>query len=141
MYRTDDRMSPLAMFGITMGILLAIAFVSTIGICFYNGGVPYSEGYREGHIQKFSNKGYIWKTFEGEMATLGFKTRGNAENPSVSNVFEFTVIDPEICKQIETIHTTEPVRMYYKQYWLSPPWMGSTGYRIVRIEKIQGDSP
>jgi hypothetical protein len=64
----------------------------------------YSDGERVGTIQKFSRKGLIAKTWEGEMLLGGLKRKtvsgtdsngGSTSSTSmVANVFEFTVEDP-----------------------------------------------
>ena len=106
------------------------------GIGMMNGGIEYSEGYREGTIQKFSHKGVIWKTYEGELAMAGFQQHGG-EQPTMSNVFEFTVADSEVIKEFQSVHANENVRLYYKQFLCTPPWKGSTGYFIYKGERLK----
>ena len=105
------------------------------GIGWINGGVEFSEGYREGTVQKFSRKGIIWKTDEGELAMAGFQSTGG-EHPTMSNVFPFTVSDAKIKDEIKALRATDKVRLYYKQYYFSPAWHGETGYFIYKVERI-----
>lgn len=116
---------------ITIGCILVMClFCGGCSIGYMNGGFEYSEGFREGTVQKFSHKGMMFKTYEGELAMSGDK------NPTMSNIFEFTASDPEIVKELQSLHATENVRLYYKQYMFVPPWRGSTEYFIYKIEKV-----
>jgi len=49
-------------------MLLLIAFVGGI-IFYFIAGFHFSEGNRTGLLRKFSHKGYLFKTYEGEMFT------------------------------------------------------------------------
>jgi hypothetical protein len=114
---------------------LALIFVAT-GIAWLTGGIHYGSGYREGTVQKLSNKGIIFKTNEGEMAMSGFKLTGSDDSKKMTNVFEFTILDSAVLSKAQELHGNEIVRLYYDEYILSPVYKGSTGYRINRIERI-----
>lgn len=101
------------------------------------GGIPYSDGHRDGFIQKFSRKGLVWTTTEGELATPGFRTAGSGDSKRITNTWDFSVNDQESMEQLEEIHADEMVRLYYKQYLLSPPWRGETGYFVIKVEQLK----
>ena len=128
-------MKPIHVGGIIALVFGAIICINCAGCA--AGGFEFSEGFREGHVQKFSHKGIIWKTWEGEMALPGFKQVGTGDEAHMSNTFEFSVVDPQVQKEIQALHATEYVRLYYKQYFASPPTMGNSQYRIVKVEKLQ----
>lgn len=107
------------------------------GIGWLAGGLSYSDGYREGYVQKFSTKGIIWSTHEGELALPGLRPVGLGEDQRLTNVWEFSVNDAELVKQIKELHQNELIRLHYKQYLCSPPWKGSTSYFITKIERIK----
>jgi len=96
---------------ITFISILVILLVGTgyIYWFYYN---PYSEGSREGVLQKFSRKGNIFKTYEGEMIQLGFGQRGAAIN---SQYYYFSVDDPQIADSLENC-LGKIVRLHYIQY-------------------------
>lgn len=98
-----------------------------------SGGFNFSNGYRDGYVQKFSEKGWVWKTHEGEMAMAGF--RGNKNG--VSSIWSFSVLDDDVRKQLEDVTEEDHVRLHYKQYWGVLPWYGDSQYRIVRVEKLE----
>src|SRR4051812_44839328 len=53
----------------------------------------YSKGERAGYIQKISQKGWICKTWEGELAMANLPG-------SMPQIFEFSVRDPNIAQQL-----------------------------------------
>ena len=54
--------------------LLAIVVLVVISITYVKYFYTYSEGYRAGLLQKFSHKGAIFKTYEGEMILSSVST-------------------------------------------------------------------
>ena len=53
----------------------------------------YSEGERAGYVQKFSKKGWLCKTYEGEIAMVNIPGQ-------IANTFQFTVRDDSIAALI-----------------------------------------
>jgi len=106
---------------------------------FYN---PKSDGTREGMVQKFSRKGNVFKTWEGEMVQQGFGTRGGNFN---ANYFYFSVVDDAVADSLEHGAQGKMVRVHYIQYRRSLPWRGDNyngknqengQYIIDRIEAV-----
>lgn len=60
-----------------------------------------SDGVRTGVVQKFSKKGWVIKSWEGELVMQGEKIRGNQYGVKGGNVWKFSVNDPEIAKVID----------------------------------------
>ena len=59
-------------------------------------GWSYSDGERAGVLQKFSHKGWICKTYEGELALYVV--------PGVApTIWEFTVRDPAVAQQLNAV--------------------------------------
>ena len=65
-------------------------------------GNCYSEGVRVGDIQKFSQKGYINKSWEGELVMEGIKSTSTAQKTSVSNVWKFSVLNAKVAAKIDS---------------------------------------
>jgi hypothetical protein len=55
-------------FGRILGMLLVLVLVIAAGWTWFSLSWSYSEGERAGVLQKFSKKGWICKTYEGELA-------------------------------------------------------------------------
>lgn len=62
----------------------------------------FSEGERSGSVVKFSKKGFIFKTYEGELATLA---RG-AQATMLANTFTFSVTDDSMVKKNHRSYAT-----------------------------------
>ncbi len=108
---------------------------------YYNS---FSDGTREGVLYKFSRKGNIFKTYEGEMVQPGLRSvQGGTIN---TNNFFFSVTDIKIADSLEKI-IGKNVNVHYIQYRKSLPWRGDNyngknqnqengQYIIDRIEKV-----
>lgn len=88
--------------------------------------VHYSEGVRAGKLVKFSNKGVLFKTWEGEIS----------QGVSDAQTFIFSVEDSE--KQtIEDLNRLQGkfVKLYYFERYKTLFWLGDTKYFITKVEK------
>lgn len=95
--------------------------MSVIGYIYWFYYNPFSEGHREGVLQKFSRKGNVFKTYEGEVIQLGFGQRmGGGFN---AQYFYFSVTDPTLADSLEDC-MGKNVKLHYIQYRRSLPWRG-----------------
>jgi hypothetical protein len=99
-------------------VLLVLIVAIYVYWFYYNS---YSDGFREGLLQKFSRKGNLFKTFEGEMVLAGF----GARNTSMinANYFYFSVDDRGTADSLQHC-LGKVVRVHYVQYRRSLPWRG-----------------
>lgn len=92
----------------------------------------YSDGERTGLLTKFSHKGNIFKTYEGEMM-IGNIT---ASNTGLANEkFYFSVADQKIADTLMKIQG-QRVSLVYKQYRKNIFWRGDSEYIIVGYSKV-----
>lgn len=98
-------------------VVLVVAITGYMYWYYYN---PYSDGYREGVLQKFSRKGNLFKTHEGEIIQLGFGQRGGYLN---AQYFYFSVDNGSIADTLEN-SIGKRVKVHYVQYRRSLPWRG-----------------
>lgn len=92
----------------------------------------YSEGYREGTLNKFSTKGVAYKTNEGELLMPGMVP--NMPQMS-SNIFYFSATDSAVINTLFQA-TGKKVKVHYKQFNASLPWRGDD-YSDKNSEKGQ----
>jgi hypothetical protein len=105
---------------------------------FFGGLMPnYSEGVRTGTLLKISHKGIIFKSYEGELILNEFNLRRPGQEAG-NNVFEFSSIDPEIAKEVESM-IGQKVNVHYRQYLIGPIQQ-STSYTITKIEAVRPHS-
>ena len=99
----------------------------------------YSEGYRAGLLQKFSKKGNIFKTYEGEMILSSVQS--NANVAIASEKFFFSVTDKNVALQLEKVQG-ESIVVHYREKNGTLPWKGESTYFVdsVRINIEPGAS-
>jgi len=92
--------------------------------------VTYSEGTRSGELIKFSNKGVIVKTWEGEIS----------QGISGAQIFSFSVLDKDE-KVIDNLkeYQGQYVKVTYVERYATFFWLGDTKYFITEI--VQEKSP
>ena len=87
----------------------------------------YSEGERGGVLQKLSRKGWVCKTYEGELAL--YVVSGVAPQ-----IWTFTVRDPKVAAQLNVV-LGERVRLHYDEHrGLPSSCFGDTPYFVDRVD-------
>jgi hypothetical protein len=107
--------------------LIGVPLVLIAGVALWTWGslrYCYARGERAGYIQKFSQKGWICKTWEGDLAMVTLP--GTAPD-----IFSFSVRDPAIAKKITPL-VGQRVSLKYEQHKGVPTaCFGETEYFIV----------
>jgi hypothetical protein len=91
----------------------------------------YSEGYRAGLLQKFSSKGTLFKTYEGEMILSSISS--TRDIALASEKFLFTLINKSLIRQCDTLQG-EMVIVHYKQKNGNVFWRGDSAYLVDSIK-------
>ncbi len=108
--------------------LVAIAMVLTLWTLFTLSW-SYSKGERAGYVQKFSEKGWICKTWEGEMAMVTMPG-------TVAEKFYFTVPDDAVAAKINATVGARVVMHYEEHRWIPISCFGDTGYFVTDTRAI-----
>ena len=94
----------------------------------------YSEGERAGVVSKFSRKGYVFKTYEGE---LNVGAQGQVSNMN-QNIWAFTLQnsnDTAIVNNLEdAMLYGKRVRLHYEQRIIKFFWMGDSEFFVTRVD-------
>ena len=88
----------------------------------------YSSGDRTGYIQKFSKKGWLCKTYEGEM-WLSCRQVMNAEK------FYFSIDDKKLADSLTNLQD-ECVQITYKEHRRSLAWRGDSHYIVTGFSRV-----
>lgn len=125
---------------IFLALLFILLFASGYIYWFYYNS--FSDGTREGVLYKFSRKGNIFKTYEGEIIQPGLRSvQGGSIN---TNNFLFSVADLKVADSLDKV-IGKSVKIHYIQYRKSLPWRGENyngknqengQYLIDRIESV-----
>jgi len=101
-------------------IFLLIAYLAVV-INF-----SYSDGERAGYLQKLSRKGWICKTYEGELAMTTV--------PGVApTLWTFTVRDEAVAKQINSMIGKRIVLSYEEHVGIPTSCYGDTRYFVSKV--------
>ena len=110
----------IALFIIILGIFIYLKYFFT-----------YSEGYRAGLLQKFSNKGIAFKTYEGELILSSVaSTRDIA---IASEKFLFTMINTDLVRQFDTLQGKNVI-VHYIQKGGAVFWRGDSKYLVDSVQ-------
>ena len=117
-------------------LLLVIVSLITLALTYLWFSHTYSEGNRAGTLVKISERGYVFKTYEGALNTnpLG-AIMSNTPNPN-NGMWEFSVADDAIYKQLQQ-YEGRKVRLHYKEIIKNMPWQGDTRYFVDGVEEVE----
>lgn len=118
---------------VKFGVIGIVAIGLLVAIYFLFGN--YSDGTRAGTIVKLSNKGYFFKTLEGQL-NLGGLTQESGS--PASSLWDFSVAggDVHIIKELEEANLNgRRIKLYYKEKYYTLPWRGDTKYFVYKVEK------
>jgi hypothetical protein len=91
----------------------------------------YSDGERAGYVQKFSRRGWVCKTWEGELAMVNLPG-------TMPQIFAFSVRDPKVA---DTLNQTmgQRVAIHYEQHnGIPTDCFGETEYFVTQVRALEG---
>ena len=90
----------------------------------------YSSGARAGYVQKFSKRGWVCKTWEGELAIIN--TPG-----SLQQTFPFTVRDEAVAAKVNALMGKRISLSYEEHRGVPSSCFGDTGYFVVDAVELK----
>src|SRR3954464_13231416 len=90
----------------------------------------YSEGERAGWVQKLSDKGWVCKTWEGEMAMVSMPG-------AMSEKFYFTILDDAVAEQVNKLMGKRVSVYYEEKVGLPTSCFGDTRYYVKKISLVE----
>jgi hypothetical protein len=116
-----------------MRIVAAIIVAVALAVAGYFWVVlawSYSTGERVGWVQKLSKKGWICKTWEGELTMISMPG-------AVPEKFPFTVRDDAVAEQINRLMGKRVALHYEEKVGLPTSCFGDTRYYVTRTTEVQ----
>jgi len=101
------------------------------GFIYWRYYFVYSEGTKAGILNTFQQKGFVFKTYEGNLIQSGFKA--NVQ----SNEFVFSVVDEKVA-QVLNQNSGREINVHYKRYLGALPWRGAEKYIVDSILEVRG---
>lgn len=111
-------------FGFLVAVALVMGSWTAVTLAF-----SYSKGDRVGYVQKFSRRGWICRTWEGELAM-------SPVPGSQPQIFQFTVRDDELAQRITAAEGQKVALHYEEKRGLPSSCFGDTGYFVVEFRPL-----
>ncbi|KAB8037352.1 hypothetical protein [Janthinobacterium aquaticum] len=92
----------------------------------------YSEGERAGHLQKFSKRGWVCKTWEGELLLTALPG-------TIPEKFQFSVRDEAVARQLQAAAGKHIVVTYSQHKGVPTDCFGETEYYADKIVLSRSD--
>ncbi len=115
------------LYGVIFIALSLLAFAAYIWLALH---WDYATGERAGYVQKFSKKGWLCKTWEGELALITLPG-------AVPEKFEFTVNDDSVAADINRLVGTRATLHYEQHKGLPGSCFGDTEYFVTTIRSVE----
>jgi hypothetical protein len=118
------------------GLALNLAIIVAVLVLVFAGYTwavlqwSYSEGERAGWVQKFSNKGWLCKTWEGELAMVSMPG-------TTPEKFYFTVWDDAVAAQINKNMGQRVSLHYQEKIGIPTTCFGETRHFVTRVTAVQ----
>ena len=94
----------------------------------------YSEGERAGYIQKLSSKGWLCKTWEGEIAMVTMPG-------AIPEKFPFTVREAAVAGKINDLAGKRVVLSYQQHKFIPTSCFGETEYFVTSVREVSDQPP
>ena len=113
-----------------LAAVMALAVLLFIAFTWLVLSWSYSSGERAGYVQKLSHKGWLCKTWEGEMALVSMPG-------TVAEKFYFTVRDDQLAQQINQSIGKRVALSYEQHIGLPSSCFGETQYFINAVNVVE----
>jgi hypothetical protein len=112
-------------------IILFIILAVLIGAFWYISTGYFSSGERAGTISKLSERGYIFKTYEGVLNEGGYSGETGTLQP---RYWDFSAVEDSVILDLrQALKTGERITLVYQEKFVKFPWNGDTKYFITNV--------
>jgi hypothetical protein len=118
----------ISVLGLLLGLLLMAALIT--GYFWIALSWSYASGERAGWVQKFSLKGWICKTWEGEMAMVSMPG-------TTTEKFAFTVREDAVAREINGFMGRRVTLHYEQKVGLPTSCFGETRYYVTKVTPVE----
>lgn len=125
-------------------IIAALIVVCAASVIAFYMFANYSDGYRVGQVQKMARKGFLFKTWEGELVQGFLENSPSSDGATdtggvATRLWYFTVDnDEKVLADIEqAITQNHRVKLFYNEKYVALPWIGDTRHIVYKVEHVQ----
>jgi|SRR5579872_3167465 len=106
--------------------LIGLVVAGLVGFTWLTLHWSYAQGERAGYVQKLSRRGWVCKTWEGEMAMVTMPG-------TVAEKFYFTVPDAAVAAKLNA-NVGKRMALHYEQHrWIPTSCFGDTEYFVTDL--------
>src|SRR5882724_4437253 len=115
-----------------MSVVIALLLIVGLVVAYFWATLSwsYSSGERAGWVQKFSRKGWICKTWEGELAMVSMPG-------AATEKFAFTVRNDAVGEQIDKVMGRRVARHYEEKVGLPTSCFGETRHYVTHVTAVE----
>ena len=117
-----------------IGITLLLVAIAVFSFLYW---ATYEEGVMAGKVLRVSEKGMLFKTYEGK---INLETFGALKGTSpIAESFDFSVYksEKELIQELQRVSLSgERVNLYFVKHYMTFPWRGDTKYFVIRVERL-----
>jgi len=110
-------------------VFVGVVLLAAVGWVWLTLTWSYSEGERAGYVQKFSRKGWLCKTWEGEIAMVTMPG-------AIPDKFEFSTRDDAVAAQINALAGKRIVLSYAQHKFIPTSCFGETEYFVLGARPV-----
>ena len=115
---------------VILGLILAALILLAAAYTWLSLSYDYSDGERAGYVQKFSHKGWICKTWEGDLALVNLPGQP-------AEIFNFSVRDEAVATQINALMGKRVTLTYEQHIGVPTSCFGETQYFVTAIRAVE----
>lgn len=117
-----------------IGITLLLVAIAVFSFLYW---ATYEEGVMAGKVLRVSEKGMLFKTYEGK---INLETFGALKGTSpIAESFDFSIYksEKELIRELQQVSLSgERVNLYFVKHYMTFPWRGDTKYFVTRVERL-----
>lgn len=113
----------------TTALLLTALLLLAVAWTWLTLSWSYSNGERAGYVQKLSHRGWLCKTWEGELALVTMPG-------AIPEKFEFTVRDDAVAQRINALAGQRVVLHYDQHKFIPTSCFGDTEYFVIGVKPV-----
>lgn len=111
-------------------LLLVLVIAGPVAWTWITLSYNYSDGERAGYVQKLSRKGWVCKTWEGELALVNLPG-------AMPEIFYFSVRDDAVAKRIQEVVGKRVALTYEEHIGVPTNCFGETDYFVVDVRAVE----
>jgi hypothetical protein len=120
--------------GIFFILIVPVLLLLAVGYGFFVWNWNFSEGERAGYVQKLSKKGFVCKTWEGDLSMVALPG-------AVAEKFAFTVWDDKIAADLNKFVGKRVALHYEEKVGLPTSCFGETRHYVTKVKLIEEPAP